>query len=150
LNPSSPPGLSRNNATPDGRRLSIAFDKKQDITTFSSGYGGYSPAATGGAAAGARRCANEILVGTLVIDVADAAEIGRVARHGRQKVGVPGESREARREHQRGGEEGLKDFPPTKSSGDGCADGLSYRNDHGRAEPTSDRSRLLRVRDAMP
>ena len=70
-------GLSKNDAMPDVVVVyHIAFDKKQDITTFSSGYGGYGPYGYGwGGGWGTTDVrVNEILVGTLVIDVAEASK----------------------------------------------------------------------------
>ncbi len=54
--PSSPPrGCRTNNATPDVVVVyHVAFDKKQDITAYSSGYGGYGRTAIGREAAGER------------------------------------------------------------------------------------------------
>jgi hypothetical protein len=51
----------------------VAFDKKQDITAFSTGGGPYGYRWGGGWGGGTTDVrVNEILVGTLVIDVADA------------------------------------------------------------------------------
>ena len=106
-------GLTRNDAMPDVVVVyHIAFDKKQDITAFSSGYGGY------GYRYGRRLGhdddnvrVNEILVGTLVIDVAEPPRSDGVARHGRQGSRRPGEGREARQEHHLGGEEDPQGLP---------------------------------------
>jgi len=49
----------------------VAFDKQKDITAYNSGYGGYGYRWGGGWGTTNVRV-NEILVGTLVIDVADA------------------------------------------------------------------------------
>ena len=70
-------GLSKNDAMPDVVVVyHIAFDKKQDITTFSSGYGGYGPYGYGwgGGWAGGTTTTQvrDITIGTLVIDMADA------------------------------------------------------------------------------
>ena len=51
----------------------VAFDKQQDITTYSSGYGGYGYRWGGGWGTTDVRV-NQILVGTLIIDVADAVK----------------------------------------------------------------------------
>jgi hypothetical protein len=71
-------GLTRSDASPDIAVVyHIAFDKQKDISTFSSGYGGgYGPYGWGygGAWAGGTTSTQvrDILVGTLVIDIADA------------------------------------------------------------------------------
>ena len=71
-------GLKRNDASPDVAVVyHIAFDKQKDISTFSSGYGGgYGPYGWGyGGGWGGGTTSTQvrdILVGTLVIDVADA------------------------------------------------------------------------------
>jgi len=70
-------GLSKNDAMPDVVVVyHIAFDKKQDITTFSSGYGGYGPYGYGwGGGWGGSTTSTQvrdILIGTLVVDIADA------------------------------------------------------------------------------
>jgi hypothetical protein len=64
----------------------IAFDKQKDISTFSSGYGGgYGPYGWGwgGGWAGGTSTTQvrDILIGTLVIDIADAAK-GQIAWRG--------------------------------------------------------------------
>jgi hypothetical protein len=67
-------GLTRNDASPDIVVVyHVAFDKQQDITAYSSGYGGYGYRWGGGWGTTDVRV-NEILVGTLVIDVADASK----------------------------------------------------------------------------
>ena len=71
-------GFTRNDASPDVAVVyHIAFDKQKDISTFSSGYGGgYGPYGWGygGGWAGGTTSTQvrDILVGTLVIDIADA------------------------------------------------------------------------------
>ena len=65
-------GLKRNDAAPDIVVVyHVAFDKQKDITAYNSGYGGYGYRWGGGWGTTNVRV-NEILVGTLVIDVADA------------------------------------------------------------------------------
>jgi hypothetical protein len=63
----------------------VAFDKEKDISTYSSGYGGYGAYGWGwggGWAGGtATTQVRDILVGTLVIDVVDAKK-GQVAWRG--------------------------------------------------------------------
>jgi hypothetical protein len=69
-------GLTKSEATPDVFVVyHVAFDKQKDISTFSSG-GGYGPYGWGwggGWAGGSTHTSvRDILVGTLVIDMADA------------------------------------------------------------------------------
>jgi hypothetical protein len=64
----------------------VAFDKEQDITSFSSGYaGGYGPYGYryggGWGSATTSTQVRNILVGTLVIDIADAKQ-GQLAWRG--------------------------------------------------------------------
>jgi hypothetical protein len=63
----------------------VAFDKEKDISTFSSGYGGgYGPYGWGwggGMGGTTSTQVRDILIGTLVIDVADAAK-GQIAWRG--------------------------------------------------------------------
>jgi Domain of unknown function (DUF4136) len=71
-------GLTRADANPDVYVVyHVAFDKEKDISTYSSGYGGgYGPYGWGwgGGWAGGTTSTQvrDILVGTLVIDIADA------------------------------------------------------------------------------
>jgi hypothetical protein len=113
-------GLSRNNATPDAVVVyHIAFDKKQDITTFSSGYGGYGPYGYGwGGGWGTTDVrVNEILVGTLVIDVADAAKKSVVWRGmGVKEVDVQAKAEKRDKNISGAVKKILKDFPPAKKS----------------------------------
>jgi hypothetical protein len=65
-------GLKKNDAAPDVTVVyHIAFDKQKDISAFSTGGGPYGYRWGGGWGTTDIRV-NEILVGTLVIDVADA------------------------------------------------------------------------------
>jgi len=65
-------GLTKKDAAPDIAVVyHVAFDKQKDITAYNSGYGGYGYRWGGGWGTTNVRV-NEILVGTLVIDVADA------------------------------------------------------------------------------
>lgn len=68
-------GLTRNDSAPNIVVVyHVAFDKQKDITTFSSGgYGGYGYGWGGGWGTTDVRV-NEILVGTLVIDIADSTK----------------------------------------------------------------------------
>jgi Domain of unknown function (DUF4136) len=54
----------------------IAFDKQKDISTFSTGYGGYGPYGWGwgGGMGSTTTQVRDILIGTLVIDIADAKQ----------------------------------------------------------------------------
>jgi Domain of unknown function (DUF4136) len=71
-------GLTKADANPDVFVVyHVAFDKQKDISTFSSGYGGgYGPYGWGwggGWAGGTTQTqVRDILIGTLVIDIADA------------------------------------------------------------------------------
>ena len=70
-------GLTKSDASPDVFVVyHMAFDKEKDISTFSSGYGGYGPYGWGwgGGWSGGTTTTQvrDILVGTLVIDIADA------------------------------------------------------------------------------
>jgi len=109
-------GLSKNDATPDAVVVyHIAFDKKQDITTFSSGYGGYGPYGYGwGGGWGTTDVrVNEILVGTLVIDVADATKKSIVWRGmGVKEVDVQAKAEKRDKNIAAAVKKILKDFPP--------------------------------------
>ena len=81
-------GFTKTEAKPDVFVVyHIAFDKQKDITSFSSGYGGgYGPYGWGwggGWAGGGTTTTQvrDILIGTLVIDIADAAK-GQLAWRG--------------------------------------------------------------------
>jgi hypothetical protein len=70
-------GLTKTESNPDMFVVyHVAFDKQKDISTFSSGGGGYGPYGWGygGGWAGGTTTTQvrDILVGTLVIDIADA------------------------------------------------------------------------------
>ena len=68
-------GLRRNDASPSIAVVyHVAFDKQKDITSYSTG--GYGPYAYrwGGGWGTTNVRVNEILVGTLVVDIADAAK----------------------------------------------------------------------------
>ncbi len=81
-------GLTKSDASPDIFVVyHVAFDKQKDISTFSSGYaggyGGYGWGYGGGWAGGGTTTTTvrDILIGTLVIDIADAKK-GQVAWRG--------------------------------------------------------------------
>jgi hypothetical protein len=71
-------GLTKSESNPDVFVVyHVAFDKQKDISTFSSGYGGgYGPYGYGwggGWAGGTTQTqVRDILIGTLVVDIADA------------------------------------------------------------------------------
>ena len=73
-------GLTKSEANPDLVVVyHVAFDKEKDISTFSSGYGGgYGPYGYGWGGGWGSTTTNttvrDILVGTMVIDMADAAK----------------------------------------------------------------------------
>jgi Domain of unknown function (DUF4136) len=80
-------GLTKAEANPDAFVVyHVAFDKQKDISTFSSGYGGgYGPYGWGwgGGWAGGTSTTQvrDILIGTLVVDIADAKK-GELAWRG--------------------------------------------------------------------
>jgi hypothetical protein len=80
-------GFTKNEASPDVFVVyHVAFDKQKDISTFSSGYGGgYGPYGWGwgGGWSGGTTSTQvrDILIGTLVIDLADA-KAGQLAWRG--------------------------------------------------------------------
>ena len=80
-------GLTKAEASPDVFVVyHVAFDKQKDISTFSSGYGGgYGPYGWGwgGGWAGGTSTTQvrDILIGTLVVDIADAKK-GELAWRG--------------------------------------------------------------------
>jgi hypothetical protein len=81
-------GLTKSDANPDVFVVyHVAFDKQKDISTFSSGYGGgYGPYGWGWGGGGwaggtSTTQVRDILIGTLVIDLADAKK-GQVAWRG--------------------------------------------------------------------
>jgi hypothetical protein len=70
-------GMTKNDATPDMVVVyHIAFDKKQNITSYTSGVGGYGGYGYrwGGGFGTTNVQVNEILIGTLLIDIADSAK----------------------------------------------------------------------------
>ena len=79
-------GLTKTESNPDVFVVyHVAFDKEKDISTFSSGGGGYGPYGWGwgGGWAGGTTSTQirDILIGTLVIDIADAKK-GQLAWRG--------------------------------------------------------------------
>jgi hypothetical protein len=70
-------GFTKATGTPDVFVVyHMAFDKEKDISTFSSGYGGYGTYGWGwgGGMGTTTTQVRDILIGTLVIDLADAKE----------------------------------------------------------------------------
>ena len=72
-------GMTKNDAMPDMVVVyHVAFDKQKDITAYSTGFGGYGGYGYhyggGWGATSTNVRVNEILVGTLVIDIADPAK----------------------------------------------------------------------------
>ena len=67
-------GLTKSASDPDVVVVyHVAFDKQKDISTFSSGYGGgYGPYGYGWGGGTTSTQVRDILIGTLVIDMADA------------------------------------------------------------------------------
>jgi hypothetical protein len=115
-------GLSSNNSSPDIVVVyHVAFDKKQDITAYSTGlggYGGYGYRYGGGWGTTTTDVrVNEILVGTLVIDVADAAKKEVVWRGmGVKEVDVQAKAEKRDKNIAGAVKKILKDFPPAKKS----------------------------------
>jgi Domain of unknown function (DUF4136) len=90
----------------------VAFDKKQDITAFSTGGGPYAYRWGGGWSTTDVRV-NEILVGTLVIDVADANKNEVVWRGmGVKEVDVQAKAEKRDKNINGAVKKILKDFPP--------------------------------------
>ena len=90
----------------------VAFDKKQDITAFSTGGGPYGYRWGGGWGTTDVRV-NEILVGTLVIDIADANKNQVVWRGmGVKEVDVQAKAEKRDKNINGAVKKILKDFPP--------------------------------------
>ena len=106
-------GMTKNNASPDIVVVyHVAFDKQQDITTYSSGYGGYGYRWGGGWGTTDVRV-NEILVGTLVIDVADSAKKEVVWRGmGVKEVDTQAKAEKRDKNITEAVQKILKNFPP--------------------------------------
>ena len=111
-------GLTKDDAKPDVTVIyHVAFDKKQDITAYSYGGGGYGPYAYrwgggwGGGTTDVR--VNEILVGTLIIDVADANKGEMVWRGmGVKEVDVQAKADKRDKNINNAVTKILKNFPP--------------------------------------
>ena len=106
-------GLTKSESKPDVVVVyHVAFDKKQDITAFSTGGGPYGYRWGGGWGTTDVRV-NEILVGTLVIDVADANKNEVVWRGmGVKEVDVQAKADKRDKNITSAVKKILKDFPP--------------------------------------
>jgi hypothetical protein len=106
-------GLTKNDAKPDITVIyHVAFDKKQDITAYSTGGGPYGYRWGGGWGTTDVRV-NEILVGTLVIDIADANKGEAVWRGmGVKEVDVQAKAEKRDKNINNAVEKILKNFPP--------------------------------------
>jgi len=113
-------GLTPNDTQPDAVVVyHVAFDKQKDITTFSSGYGGYGGYGYGwGGGWGTTDVrVNEILVGTLVIDVSDAAKKEVVWRGmGVREVDPQAKADKRDKNINSAVKKIMKNFPPSKKS----------------------------------
>jgi hypothetical protein len=112
-------GLTKSESAPDLFVVyHVAFDKKQDISTYSSGYAGgygrYGWGYGGGFASGSSTTqVRDILVGTLVIDIADAKK-KQVAWRGMGVKEVDTQAKPEKRDKSINAavKKILKDFPP--------------------------------------
>jgi hypothetical protein len=108
-------GMTMSAAKPDVTVVyHIAFDKQKDITTFNTGGGGYR---WGGGWGTTDVRVNEILVGTLVIDIADANK-GELAWRGIGVKEVDVQAKAEKRDKNISGavKKILKDFPPKQKT----------------------------------
>jgi len=108
-------GLTKNDAKPDVTVIyHVAFDKKQDISTYSTGmaYGPYGYG-WGGGWGGTEVRVTEILQGTLIIDIADANKKSLVFRGmGVKEVDVQAKAEKRDKNIASAVKKILKDFPP--------------------------------------
>jgi hypothetical protein len=106
-------GLKKDEAKPDLTVIyHVAFDKQQDITAYSTGGGPYGYRWGGGWGTTDVRV-NDILVGTLVIDVADANKSEIVWRGmGVKEVDVQAKADKRDKNITSAVKKILKDFPP--------------------------------------
>jgi len=110
-------GLTKSDASPDLTVIyHIAFDKKQDISTYSMGYaGGYGPYGYGwgGGWGSTQTIVSEILVGTIMIDIADDHKKQLVFRGtGVKEVDVQAKAEKRDKNISNAVKKVLKDFPP--------------------------------------
>ena len=106
-------GLTKNEAKPDVTVMyHVAFDKQKDITAYSTGGGPYAYRWGGGWGTTNVRV-NEILVGTLVIDIADTTKSEVVWRGmGVKEVDVQAKAEKRDKNINNAVTKILKDFPP--------------------------------------
>jgi hypothetical protein len=115
-------GLTKNESDPDVFVVyHVALDKQKDITTFSSGYGGYGPYGWGwgGGWAGGTTTTSvrDVLVGSLVIDIADARK-GQMAWRGMgvKEINVQAKPEKRDKSINDAVKKILKNFPPKVKS----------------------------------
>jgi Domain of unknown function (DUF4136) len=111
-------GLTESAAKPDLTVVyHVAFDKKQDITAYNTGgYGGYGYRWGGGFSTTDVRV-NEILVGTLVIDIVDENKKELAWRGmGVREVDVQAKADKRDKNINSAVKKILKDFPPKKKA----------------------------------
>jgi Domain of unknown function (DUF4136) len=114
-------GLTKS-ATPDLFVVyHMAFDKEKDISTFSSGYGGYGPYGWGwgGGWGGGTTTTQvrDILIGTLVIDMADAQKGQMVWRGlGMKEVDVSAKPEKRDKNINNAVKKILKNYPPKQKT----------------------------------
>lgn len=111
-------GLTKSESKPDVFVVyHTTFDKQKDISTFSSGYGGYGPYGWGwgGGWGGGTTTTQvrDILIGTLVIDIADA-EKGQLAWRGMGVKEIDTQAKPEKREKSINNavKKILKNYPP--------------------------------------
>jgi hypothetical protein len=116
-------GLTKVEANPDVFVVyHVAFDKQKDISTFSSGYGGgYGPYGWGygGGWGGGTTTTQvrDILVGTLVVDVADAKKNAMVWRGmGVKEVNTQAKPEKRDKSIAKALEKIFKNYPPKKQT----------------------------------
>ena len=115
-------GLVKNETNPDLFVVyHVAFDKQKDISTFSSGYGGYGPYGWrwGGGWGGGMTTTQvrDIVIGTLVIDLADAKK-GALAWRGMGVKEVNTQASPEKRDKSIGQavQKILKNYPPKRTT----------------------------------
>jgi hypothetical protein len=112
-------GFTKAEANPDVFVVyHMAFDKEKDISTFSSGYGGYGPYGWGwggGMGGTSTTQVRDILVGTLVIDIADAKKGQLVWRGmGVKEVNTQAKPEKRDKSINKAVEKIFKNYPPKK------------------------------------
>jgi len=113
-------GLTKNDATPDLVVVyHVAFDKQQDITAYNTGgYGGYGYRWGGGWGTTTTDIrVNEILIGTLVIDMADTTKQEMVWRGmGVKEVDTQAKAEKRDKSINSAVQKILKNYPPKKKT----------------------------------